>query len=237
MGTAAGTPSKEWSIVDAGSLGAVPLVFLRSTSGRNLEDWRGLAGLSSDTGREQKWMLTDAQTIGGGAGLGKVFVESLTGNYLEDRHGNLGLARDAGSYQMWTLTPISPTSSSPARAVNAASAIVRSSNALIDLSTVPTAAARKPRRSLLFTASRSRTELAATIETRTVGRTAELTGEQAAYNMGNIGILFCHAGYAPIDESKDDCQLAATYLAKTFSDVVRSRQHEAKPHFARKCSP
>lgn len=247
LGSPETSSSKEWTIIDAGSIGTTPVVFLRSTSGLNLEDWRGVVGLSSDTGDAQKWMLTDA-SLTSSAGAGKVLVQSLRGDHLEDRHGALGLAHEGGSYQMWTVMPravnvdTSSSSNLDTPPTRLAAAAADSSSAL--LSAMPATAEsnrHRPRsvlsnprrhhsRSLLFKPALSHqpTELLAPLEMATVGRAASLVGEET-YQLGNIGILTCQPGYAPVDSSKPECERAALYLQKNFSRTVYWDWERARP--------
>ena len=240
LGTTDASASKEWTIVDAGSVGATPLVFLRSASGLNLEDWRGVLGLSTDTGDAQKWQLTDASQTGGTAGSGKVFVQSLRGDCLEDRYGAVGIAPDCGSYQMWTLVPAASAQNASSLPTSSSSSIItssaESSSALLPMALLPAVGLRRAaglRRSLLFkaTAPRQPTELMAPIdETVTIGRPAKLVGgEEVAFQLSNVGILTCHSGYAPVDASKSECETAAAYLGKTFSSTVYYDWERARP--------
>jgi hypothetical protein len=209
LSAAAATDANGWRVVDAGTEGGISLVFLRTSTGLNLEEWRGRVGLTTDTGREQKWTLTDASIREPESGYGKIFIQSSSGSLLEDRHGHLGVGSDYGSYQMWTMTP------------HAASGGVGGGPG------------GTLRRSLLFSknlATSQPTELVAEDSVVAAGLPmALLASNSRPYTTSNKGILTCQPGYGPIQEDRNECSTAAAALGLTFDTKVYYDWEKARP--------
>jgi len=92
---AAGTKEdwQAWDLEDAGG----GQWFIKSHSGRKLEDRNDKVGLHNDVGAWQKWTITPA-------GGGKFFITGHRAQRLEDRRNVLGVHQHTGSWQKWTVT-------------------------------------------------------------------------------------------------------------------------------------